>query len=145
MATVIPALGTKLFYATTEEGTYTEVGNILSVSYPDASVESVDTGNLGTLVKKSRPGQVDPGEVSFDLQFDPGDTVHATLRAYVTGATAPAILWWRVVSPTTPAKGEQFPGFLTSCGAAAEDANGNLEASAAIKVADEISAYTAGA
>lgn len=144
MAVVVPALGTKLYYSTAEDGSYTEVANILSVAYPDASVEVVDTGNLGTLIKTSRPGQVDPGEVSFELQFDPADTVHAALRAYVTGETTPAILYWRVVSPTTPAKGEQFPGFLTECSPAAEDANGNLEGSAAVKVAGAITPYSAG-
>ncbi|OJW19369.1 MAG: hypothetical protein BGO49_08550 [Planctomycetales bacterium 71-10] len=144
MAVVIPALGTTLSYSTTADGTYTTVGNILSVGYPSASVEAVDTGNLGTFIKTSRPGQVDPGEVGFDLQYDPGDTTHAALRKYVTGETPPAVLYWRVISPTTPAKGEQFPGFLTECSPAAEDANGNLEGSATIKVAGAITAYAAG-
>lgn len=142
MAAVVPALGTTLAYSTTADGTYTTVANILSVAFPSASVEVVDTSNLGTLVKTSRPGQVDPGEVSFDLQFDPADTAHATLRGYVT--TTPTGLYWRVISPTTPAKGEQFPGFLTELSPAAEDANGNLEASATIQVSGAITAYTAG-
>jgi hypothetical protein len=144
MAAVIPALGTILEFKATSGGTYAAVANILSVSFPSASVEAVETSNLGTAVKTYRPGQVDPGDVALELQFDPGDTQHAALRAYVAGGTTPVVAYWRIVAPTTPAKGEEFQGFLTELSPAAEDANGNLEASATIKVSGAITAYTAG-
>ncbi|HEY1118780.1 MAG TPA: hypothetical protein VGE43_13790 [Acidimicrobiales bacterium] len=144
MAVVIPALGTTLAYSTTVDGTYTPVGNILSVNFPSATVESVETSNLSTSIQTFRPGRVDPGEVGFELQYDLGDTAHAALRKYVTGETPPAVLFWRVIAPVTPAKGEQFPGFLTEFGPGAEGADGNLEASATIKVSGAVTAYAAG-
>lgn len=143
MAVVIPALGTILEYATIEAGPYTSVANILSVTFPSATVESVETSNLSTAIQTFRPGRVDPGDVGFDLQYDPGDTAHAALRKYVTGETPPALLYWRVVAPVTPAKGEKFAGFLTEFGPGAEGADGNIEASATIKVSGAVTAYAA--
>lgn len=143
MAVVIPALGTTLAYSTTSGGTYTPVANVLSVNFPDAAVESVETSNLTTAIQTFRPGRVDPGEVAFELQYDPGDTAHAALRKYVTGETTPALLYWRVIAPVSPAKGESFAGFLTQCSPGAEGADGNIEASATIKVSGAITAYTA--
>lgn len=145
MAVVIPALGTTLEYCLTEAGTYIPVGNILSVGFPSAAVESVATSNLATAIQTFRPGRVDPGEVSFELQFDPADTAHSALRKYVTGETPPVLMYWRVAAPTTPAKGEKFAGFLTECSPGAEGADGNIEASASIKVSGAVTTYTAAA
>lgn len=144
MAVVVPALGTVLEFKATSGGTFAPVANILSVSFPSASVESVETSNLATAVQTFRPGRVDPGEVGYELQFDPKDAQHAALRKYVTGETTPALTFWRVVAPTTPATGEEFAGFLTELSPAADGADGNLEASATIKVSGAITAYSAG-
>ncbi len=137
----VPALGTKLYYSLTDSGTYTKVGGILSVGFPDPKVGSVETSTYDDAVGTFRPGRVDPGETTFELQFDPADTAHAALRKYVTGETPPVLMYWRVVAPTTPGKGEQFAGFLTSLPPAAQAADGNLEASATIKVSGAITAY----
>jgi len=143
MANVIPALGTKLYIADVGESpTYTPVANILSINFPSAEVGETDTSHLGSgQIMTFRPARTDPGETTFDCQFNYGDTQHAALRALVF---APALKNFRLTSPTTPESGEDFQAFVKSCTQGVEGPDGNLEATVVLRVSGAATPYTAG-
>lgn len=137
---VIPALGTVLQMKKDGDATYTNVGGLLSIQFPQSETEKIDTGTLGTgQFMTSRPGRTDPGTVTFNLRYDMTDATHAYLRGL---ATDPKILTWRVLAPTTPPQGEQFDGWLQSCNPAAEGADSNYEAAVMIVVTGPFTSYT---
>jgi hypothetical protein len=128
MSTVIPALGTTLSInkATT---VYTEISEILSIE-TTSEVGSADTTNLSSEIKTSRPTLLDPGEVSYEINYDPNDADHIYVRDLMS---APAIKSWRITFPTTPATTATFDGYLTGFDESAGGPEDNLTASIKIK------------
>jgi hypothetical protein len=133
---VQPALGTTLGCDFTTPSTYVLIGNITSISGPESEVGSVETTVLTSTRKTYRYTIVDPGELSFELDFDPTDTTSHTLLAGLQDT--PAMHSWQVTYPTTPAKKATFSGFLTKFAPDAGGVEENLTAACTIKVTGAI-------
>jgi hypothetical protein len=60
-------------------GSGTVVGGIIDQIENEVSTEEVDTTLLGDKYKTFAPADVDPGELTFDIALDNGDTTNQTL------------------------------------------------------------------
>ena len=91
----------------------TAVGNIMSISGPNITRDSIDISTMDSTSKMREfiPGMIDNGEVSVDLNFD-GTTISALLAAQLT-ATAQAIVITMSDTDTATWTGT---GFITSLG-----------------------------
>jgi hypothetical protein len=137
MAIVQPAAGTTLAFDPTTPLTYLTIGNITSISGPEGEVGSVETTVLTSTRKTYRYTIVDPGELSFELDFDPTDAaVHAKLAAL---QDVPAMHSWQITYPCagTPKKAT-IDGFLTKFSPDAGGVEENLTAAVTIKLTGPI-------
>lgn len=62
------------------------VGEIKSWALDGVAVESIETTNLGALVKTNRSGLVDPGTLTLGLAIDPSDGAQAQFYGFLTGS-----------------------------------------------------------
>jgi predicted secreted protein len=106
--------GTKLQYSTDSGTTFVDVAQILDVSPPSESGNSIDVtthdspGNHSEFVAGLRDG----GEVALSIAFDPEDTAsHAKLKELFDSGE---VLPWRVVFPSANSAHMQFDGFVNS-------------------------------
>lgn len=84
--------GSQLKYATTSGGTYTSIPGVRSPKQGNAQAAAIDLTAISDTSKRQRAGLKDEGTWSFQLVYDPADTVHqALLTAYGAGTK----LWWR--------------------------------------------------
>jgi hypothetical protein len=133
---VQPAAGTTLACDFATPLTYVVIGNILNITGPSAEVGSVETTVLTSTRKTYRYTIVDPGELTFELDFDPTDTTSHTLLAGLQDA--PAIHSWQISYATTPAKKATVSGFLTKFEPNAAGVEENLTASVTVKLSGPI-------
>jgi len=125
--TVWPALGTTLGCDFTTPGTYVVIGQVLSISGPEAAVGSAETTNLSSTAKPYRPTLPDPGTISFSIEFDPTDaTTHQKLE---TLQGTPAIHGWQITFSTGGSTHTcTIQGFLTKFAPSAGGPEENLTA-----------------
>jgi len=133
---VQPAAGTTLACDFTTPLTYVTIGNITSISGPESEVGSVETTVLTSTRKTYRYTIVDPGELSFELDFDPTDTSSHTLLAGLQDV--PALHSWQITFATTPAKKATVSGFLTKFAPNAGGVEENLTAAITVKLTGPI-------
>lgn len=141
MANVVPAHKTTISVADPGQNpSYTEISQILSVDGASITVGEVETTNLSSERKTYRPGLSDPGEVSFEIQYDPQDTEHKNLKGL---AETPALKLWRITYATSPKKTyHDFEGFLTGFSPGAGGPEEDLSASITIRVNSEVTEST---
>lgn len=79
--------------------TFQDVGQVVSVTPPGATLDDIETTDLGNTdgVKSFVPGLVDPGELQFTVRFDPEDTGHQALQ---DDAYSRATRQWKVTFPS---------------------------------------------
>lgn len=96
-----PAIGTTISVDETGTSTYTLISQVENIKgFGGGSVAQVDSTWLSSTVKTFRSTIKEPGDVTFDLFFDPTDAVHKFIRnAIDTPATGP--FNFKVVFPTT--------------------------------------------
>jgi hypothetical protein len=134
---VQPAAGTTLACDFATPLTYVTIGNITSISGPESEVGSVETTVLTSTRKTYRYTIVDPGELSFELDFDPTDTTAHILLAGLQDA--PAIHSWQITYATVPtSKKATISGFLTKFAPNAGGVEENLTAAITIKLTGPI-------
>lgn len=109
--TIHPGLNSTLASSTTSNGTFTAVDGLTSIDGPKSEMGTVDTTNLTSTVKTTRPTLVDPGTVTATGQYDPEDTVHQSLK---TAFDAGTILFWKETFNTVTPKVASYQGYLTS-------------------------------
>jgi len=128
---VQPAAGTTLGCDFTTPATYVLIGNITSITGPSGEVGTVDTTVLTSTAKTFRPTLPDPGELTFELDFDPTDsTTHQKLENL---AITPAMHGWQITYATTPPKICTVQGMLTKFEPSAGGVEENLTASVTVK------------
>jgi hypothetical protein len=141
---VLPGEGTLLQIESVTPGTYTTIGQRVSIGGPGISVEPVETTHLDSTWKAFRPSKVpDGGEVSMQLEYDPEDAVHIIILGHLT--TPPTTLPnWRIVfnNGTGTRKHYQFAGFPTEWSPTGMEVEGNLLADVTIKVSGAITVGT---
>jgi hypothetical protein len=81
-------LGVKLGVDPTGASTFTDIGCIVeAISGPEAKAETVDTSLLGDIYKTFAKSAIDSGEVTFEVAYDPLETVNQTLATLFTQGT----------------------------------------------------------
>jgi hypothetical protein len=131
MAIVQPAAGTTLSFDPATPLTYVPIANITSISGPEAEVGSVETTVLTSTARTYRFTLAEPGDLNFELDFDPSDSVTHTKLAALQ--STPAIHSWQIAYPTTPVSKATVSGFLTKFTPNAGGIDENLTASVTIK------------
>lgn len=129
-----PALGTTLGVIISGD-TYSNVGEILSISNAGGGeVGERDTTNLASTVHTNAPTIPDNGEVSFELNLDPTDTVHQQIRTWKDSPPS-TIPTWQVTYACTGTHTSTFAAWVkTFDGANAEGVDDNLTASITLRV-----------
>lgn len=90
---------------------YTAIGAIDSIDGPDPEVETGDVTALdsGTGREKQPTMYTDAGQTNFSLFFDPANTVHKALTAFLS---APAIAAWKLTYPDVAPTSWTWSGIL---------------------------------
>lgn len=116
--------------------TFTKLVQITSIDGPGGSTDSLEITDYDSTVREFRSGLHDPGEMSFEFNFDPSDTDHKWLMGLPeSGETYD----WRISIPTTPkATYIEFAGFATAASPGFGEAGEVLTGSASIKITDVI-------
>jgi len=89
------------------------IGNIISVSGPDQSRDSIDISTMDSTTKWREfiPGMLDAGEITFDVNYDGSDGGNANV---LSGAIAEATEAWTITFPDTSTW--VASGFITGLG-----------------------------
>ncbi|MGE0294966.1 MAG: phage tail tube protein [Hyphomonadaceae bacterium] len=82
---------------------FTTIPEVRSISGPDGSANEIDVTDLSSSAKEFRMGLQDEGNITLDMMFIPGNTVHAGLRSdranrtlrnfRLTFTDSPATVW----------------------------------------------------
>jgi hypothetical protein len=140
MATYISCL-TAIGLKKSGESVYTTIAQVVSFSGPTFQVASIETTNLSDTAKKYRPGITDSGEMKFELNFDPADTTHTSLKALIE---TPAVASWQITFPTSPnATMFTFDGFPTGMEVGGGGPEEKVTASLTIKITGTVTVTTA--
>jgi predicted secreted protein len=108
-SSAIPAQGTTLGIGSGSPVTYQTIPEINSFSGPGGSAQVIDVTDLSSTAKEKRMGLQDNGQLTFEMNFIPDNTVHAALRtAKASGAITPFKLTFSDGSYWT------FNGFVTA-------------------------------
>lgn len=95
--------------------TYAVLGAVVDgLEGAEAKTDEVDTSVLGDKYKTKAGAQVDPGNVTFSIAYDPLDTATTTV---LTGLLASsAVAGWQITYPVIAAETQQkdaFKGFVS--------------------------------
>jgi hypothetical protein len=135
---IIPGEGTKIAIESATPGTYTDLGEVNSVTGPAPSVASVETTNLQSTRHSYRPSKVpESGEVSFQIKIDPNNATQQILTGLMD---TPVVKNWKITWPdgmTTPAN-STFAGFLTAYNVSGAELENNVVADITIKLTGAI-------
>src|SRR5262245_16270041 len=91
MSTAFKARGTKIQRETSPgSGTWTSITSARDISFPQPTVEEIDFTNQDSPSnsKEFLSGDVDFGEVSFTVNYQPADATHVQLIADVASGTS---------------------------------------------------------
>lgn len=92
--------------------TWTSLGVIRSeVKRDPGGVTVVDDSGHGSLYKRTSPGMIDMGTVTFTLYYQPTETAYTTLHSLWIGRTKRD---FKITDPNTAGSEEQFVGFVTN-------------------------------
>jgi len=61
--------------------TFTNIANVKTFTGFDGAASEIDVTNLDSLAKEFRLGLVDPGQFTFEIDYDSGNVGHIALRA----------------------------------------------------------------
>lgn len=90
------------------------LGGLTNIPPPPFSRDSVDVTNQSSpdMTKEYIPGLIDPGEISMELNWEPGNATDVVLLAML-GENAPRV-FEQAYSQVTPARICTFNAFLTN-------------------------------
>ncbi len=94
---------------------YTTIAGVRSISRSEATSNDVETTiiNDATRFESFIGGLVNPGEVDFELAYDPATATHKSLALLLS---TQAIATWKIVYSDTGATAETFSGYVKSLG-----------------------------
>ena len=82
---------------------FTTIPEVRAISGPDGSANEIDVTDLSSSAKEFRMGLRDEGNITLEMMFIPGNTVHAGLRTdranrtlrnfRITFTDSPATVW----------------------------------------------------
>lgn len=131
-----PGKGTQLKHGVgTGPTVYTAITQRTSIKGPGTQVGKADVTDLDSIVKEYRPTLGDPGEMSFDIWYDPVAATHQLLTDYLS---APAVAKWQLKFSDDAATAIPFDGFVSGFEPGGMDPEGYLMASVKIQVVGNI-------
>jgi len=104
--------------------TYTDIGEVFSITPPGGTRASVNRTALTDLAKKFRGGQIpDYGEVSFSIYYDPNDPDHQNVASLFDSGETRNFRVTYVTGNTSEDANDTFDAFITGItpGAAADE------------------------
>jgi hypothetical protein len=110
----LPGFGSTLYFENDAGTAWEQIGQVQSIGLPDESTELVDVTHL------SSPGGVEEfmstgikrvGDLTFTVQYDPGDVAHEALRTQL-GETNPRRYLLRI--PTATPRYVLLPGKVST-------------------------------
>lgn len=84
--------GSVLRYATTLAGTYADIPGVRAFKQTNSQAEEIDITAINDTAKRKLSGLSDNGSLTFQLVYDPADTVHIALY---TAHAAGTVLFFR--------------------------------------------------
>ena len=81
LVTAIESQGVKLAVSSGSPTTFANIGNITDFSGPGGQAAIIDTSNLDSTFREKMMGLPDEGQVTFNVNWDPDNTTHTTLRS----------------------------------------------------------------
>lgn len=108
-----------LFQRGNEDGppeTFTTIADVNSISGPSMRGEVIDvtTHSSAGGFREKINGLIDPGELSFDINYDPGDVTHDGTVGLLFNFTDRTLLNWQLVFTDTGATVWRFSATVTS-------------------------------
>jgi hypothetical protein len=79
--------GSQLKYATTAGGSYTNIPGVKAPKFGNAQAAVIELTAISDTSKRKRTGLKDQGTFSFQLVYDPADTVHQAMEAAFNAGT----------------------------------------------------------
>ena len=81
MASAIESQGTTLAISVgASPSSFTTIGNVVGFKGPGGSASVIDVTNLSSVAKEKLMGLPDEGQFTVDLNFDPDNATHQSLR-----------------------------------------------------------------
>jgi hypothetical protein len=142
----------KLYTADTALTNATTLGNISSISGPNQSRDSIDISTLasGTITKEYVPGMVDPGEMTFELNYNETNAAVVTNSTVGLNKHYPIYFAIDLPDPTSTSPGTTLgssfsgQGFIASLGHAL-DTGSKISQSITLKLTGPLTYSTAAA
>ncbi|WP_254510420.1 phage tail tube protein [Anatilimnocola floriformis] len=103
---------------------------VLSISGPAFSLSAIDATNLASTWKEYVPGIHDIGELTFEIQYNAGETTHAGLT---TAHIAKTVSTWTLTFTDTGAATWAFSGFITGFEPGGMEEDGIVTASVTVQ------------
>lgn len=133
---VLVASATSALSGGSDGSVFTTIAEVKSISGPDQQAGIIDVTNMDSPnnTREFLPNLIDPGTLSFDINFLPGNTGHQALQTVLTSR---AKRNFRLIYTNSPANQADFAGYVTglSISAGIEDA---LSASITVKLTSSI-------
>lgn len=133
--------GTKLQFETAVPGTWTTVGEVVSIGGPSQSRGEIDRTHLNSPggFMQFLPGMRDGGSVPFTVNFDPSDATQNATAGLLKQFSDDDLHNWRIVFPTAAtvelSEKVAWEGYLSSFGLTGMEVNGLIRADCEIRVA----------
>lgn len=132
---------TELYVDKTGSGTYTKVGQIMSISHAGRSSNVIEFKDLDSTSLRKRPGLPNPGNLTLELNYDPEDVNHLFLEAQADAPT-PDLDWRIRFGQTDPAQLREFVGFVTGFDSGGGENEDPLPATVTIEITGAITPDT---
>lgn len=119
-------------------GTYTKLGEVTSVTPPNESVDEVEVTHMESpnRYKEYVQGLIDPGDISVEINYIPGDATDDFIVAWRTSGET------RNMKFTYPnAAGVTFPAFVKGYQPSIGGPSGKMSATLTCKVAGEVTPF----
>lgn len=113
---------------------FVAVGDVVSISGPSIAKDEIEVTALDSAAKEFLSALDDPGEITFDLNWNPQDTEHVLLRSDAEGNTKGnfRLIWGDVSSTQADFSGEVMEFSLNT------EPNDAVKASVRIKLSGAI-------
>lgn len=117
MAKAIESQGVTLAVSVGSPTSFNNIGNIVDINGPGGQASVIDVSNLDSVAKEKLIGLMDEGQVTLNLNLDPDNTTHQSLRSARQSRTR--LEFKLTLTDTSPAIGTFFAyvlGFVHSIG-----------------------------
>lgn len=95
---------------------FTTVAMVKSITGPTLQGEDIDITNQDSPggFREFINGLIDPGELSFEINYDPGDATHDAATGLLGDLTSRSVINWELIFPDTGSTKWTFSGSVKS-------------------------------